>query len=597
MATSYRAPILLFLAGVLAVTGALFLQDPDRVSAIPLLVAFGPFPLLLRSMIAAVRWGLFTAGLSLLLTSLYWNRISDWLLRAGRGPERPGPFTPWALFLVSFFLYLLVGRLAFLDYPLTPDEFSYLYQAKLFARGQWTVPAHPLQEFFRCAFIAEHKGRLFSIMPVGWSLLLAPWVMLGVPWVLSPLCTALAVVLTYQVGRSIYGHGTGILAAMLMAPSPFVVFYGGNYMSHQVSLLAFMAFLYIFVRMERGESATYLYVLLGCVIAAVPILRNTELATLLPFFMVFAFRFLKGRVYSRPKLLLSATIALTLFFAFTGWHNHSLTGSPLRLPFQEYVDDGNYLSENLGSRFLGIHDVFTLKHRAKWWAKRLLSLNYALFPFAPLFLFLPLVLPGRRRLDLLLLGTFLSMSAGYMLYGSYGGVQFGPRYYFPSVGMVYLLIAAAFPRLASTVRTSRRAGVAVLVVLAFVCELGISGMLVRVVPDMVRGMRIIQDAGAHLARHGIHNSVIFLAPCESDPKVTRDSIYLRIRNRPDFDDDNLVAVDRGKKNKELMAFYPNRRFFLYKISVRNLVRGNPMSLEELRPEDFVSTVQGSGVRD
>jgi hypothetical protein len=100
-------------------------------------------------------------------------------------------------------------------------------------------------------------------------------------------------------------------------------------------------------------------------------------------------------------------------------------------------------------------------------------------------------------------------------------------------------------------------------------------------------MRIIQNAGAHLAEQGIHNSILMLAPSETDPRVvTKESIYLRTRNNPDFDEDNLTAVDMGRENGKLMAFYPNRRFFLYRISMRDLVKGNPMSIEELNREDY-----------
>ncbi len=573
---------LLGMAGLLALAGAVFFQDQGRVARLPYLVAFEEFPPVLRSMTAAAHWGLIAVGVSLFLASLCWKRISQPMLHPDGAQERPGRHTSWILFLVTLFLYILVERLAFLDYPLTPDEYAYLYQARILARGEWTVPSHPLHAFFRCAFIAEHDGRLFSIMPVGWSLMLVPGILMGIPWVISPLCTALGVVLTYQVGRSIYGHRAGLLAATLMAVSPFVVFHSGTYLPHQANLVAFMAFLLIFIRLERGETRTYAYVLLGCITAAIPVIHQIELSMLLPFFMVFAYRFLKGSVYPRHKLILSSVICLVLFFSFTSWHHNTVTGSPTQVPFKVYVDDDNYLSENFVKvRPFGIHNLFTLKQRVTWTINRVLALNYSLFPLAPIFMFLPLFLRGRRGWDFLLLGSAVSLWMGYMFYNSWGGVQFGPRYYFPAVGITYILIAVAFLRLASSGKASLRGGLALLTVLTYVYSIGLSAVLVRFVPDMVRHMRIIQNAGAHLGERGTHDSIILLAPSESDPKVDIDSVYLRTRNDLDFDDDNLVAVDMGRKNDELMAFYPDRRFFLYKISIRDLVRGKPMSIEEL----------------
>jgi len=582
MTTSNRMRALLGVAGLLALAGAVFVLDQERAAKLPFLLAFQEFPPVLQSMTRAAHSGLIAVGVSLFVAALFWKQISQPILHPDGAQERPGRHTSWVLFLVTLFLYILVERLVFLDYPLTPDEYAYLYQARILARGEWTVPAHPLHAFFRCALIAEHDGRLFSIMPVGWSLMLVPGILLGIPWVISPLCTALGVVLTYQAGRSIYGHRAGILAATLMAVSPFVVFHSGTYLPHQANLVAFMAFLLLFIRLERGETGTWAYVLLGCITAAIPAIHQLELSMLLPFFLVFAFRFLKGSVYPRHKLILSGVICLVLFFSFTGWHHDTVTGSPTQVSFKVYVDDGNFLSENFVKMHpVGIHSLFTLKQRVVWTINRLLALNYALFPLAPIFMLLPPILRGRRKWDFLLLGSAASLWVAYMFYNSWGGVQFGPRYYFPTVGIAYLLIAETFERLPSRFKASLRSVLALLVVLAYVYSIGLSAALVCFVPDMVRHMKIIQDAGAHLGEQGIHDSVILLAPSESDPKVDSESIFLRTRNGLDFDDDNLVAVDMGKKNNELMAFYPNRRFFLYKISMRDLVRGRPMAMEEL----------------
>jgi hypothetical protein len=572
----------------------LLLRRQGSVTTLPYVVEFKEFPLVLASMMAAARCGLVAVGASLLVASLYWRRIANLFRHPEAAPEATARLVSWSLFLITFFSYILIERLVFLDYPLTPDEFCYLFQAKLLARGQWTAPVHPMQPFFQSAFIAEHEGRLFSIMPIGWSFLLVPGILLGISWITSPLCTALAVVLTYHVARRMYGHRTGLLAAILMAPSPFVVFYAGTYMSHQASLLAFMAFLLVFVRLERGEQATHLYVLLGCVIGILPIIHHLEPAMLLPFLVLFSVRFIKGTVYPRQKLILSGVIAVVLCFSITGWHHDSLTGSPMMAPFQAYVDDGNYLSDVFGNQNpLGIYDLFTLKQRLIWTAKRLLSLNYCLFPLAPILMFLPVILQGRRKWDALLVGSVLCLMAGYMLYFAWGGIQFGPRYYFAAVGVAYILIAEAFLRLASRVKVSRRSAIALLVVLACVYQLGMSALLARFVPDLMRRMRILQNAGDHLAQQGIHNSVILLTPSESEPRVTEDSLYLRVRNGLDYEDDNLTAVDRGKENAKLMAYYPNRRFYLYRISNRDLVKGRPMYIQELNSSSSSSSKPGS----
>ena len=580
---------LLLLSGLLTAGAGIPLLDVTLPARLMEAIGLEGFPNhLLTRLTWAAQWGLLAAGVSLIVSLSLWRFLWSTILEVQAPSDKSSAVIPGMLFLCCFVSYMLIERLSFLDYPLTPDEYAYLYQARIVALGHLTVPCHPLQEFFKCALIAEHNGRLFSIMPLGWSLLLAPTILLGIPWVLSPLCTSLGVVCTYAVGRSIYSDRTGLIAAILMALSPFVISNCGTYLTHQASLCLFMCFLVLFIRLEQGGGKTYQYALLGLIMAAVPIIHQLELALLVPCVLVLAYRFIKGTVHPRGKLVVSASIFLVCFVSFTAWHHFCMTGSPLKVPFQVYVDDDNFLSINfVRSPPIGINSLSVLKERLAWTLKRILLLNVCLFPLAPLCMFIAPFLDRRRRWNLLLLSSMICLWVAYMFYNSWGGVQFGPRYYLPTVGIVYVLIAESFLGLARRYGSTMRRGLTLFLVLVFSYSVGLSTAFTRFLPEAVRYTKIIQDVGTYLGKRNIHNSIIFLCPSELDAKVDIYSIYLRVRNSVHFDDDNLVAVDRGTDNRRLMEYYQGRSYFRYKINMDQLVRGEPMETDELQKEDFL----------
>ena len=104
----------------------------------------------------------------------------------------------WFLIIVmglTLAITLSIYRFVFLGMLITPDEYAYDFQARLFAQGSLSARTHPLQVFFEAPYIAVHKERLFSIFPSGWSLLLSLGSMFSVPWLINPL---LGVMMGYE---------------------------------------------------------------------------------------------------------------------------------------------------------------------------------------------------------------------------------------------------------------------------------------------------------------------------------------------------------------------------------------------------------------
>ncbi len=582
--------LVLFCVGVCMTGGSLALENGSSIKQFLLLwftIDLQGFPEhLWMRIVWSLRWGILAAGLTCIGASLWWNTLRSRLIDrpVHTGVARDLSTRACVLFVGCAVVYVLVATVSFKGYPLTPDEFAYLYQAKLFARGHMTAQCHPLQEFFKSAFIAEHNGKLFSIMPTGWSLLLAPAVFLGIPWIVSPLCTAGAVALAFYLGSTIYSARTGWLAALLMAVSPFVVANAGTYLSHQASLVFFMWFLFFFLRIEQGKGRTHHYILMAIVLAALVLLHELDVAVCAPCVAMLLYWSIKGdsRCSWRrtiPTLLLAGGLVL----GCTALRNKALTGSPWLLPFQTYVDDENFLSRNfVQTPPIGIYSAAVLKERTMWTIKRLGLLNVWLFPLAPvLFFILPLTQSDRRQWDLLFLASMGALWVTYMFYNSWGGIQFGPRYYLVTVGIASILIAESVQRIAAWWMGKLTTTMSLFLALSLVYSIGLSAAVLRFLPEVVAYVRTIQDVGSHLEKHNIHHALVFLSLSDTDAGADPSRIYLRVRNDPDFVDENLAAIDRGQDNGRLMDFYPDRSYFRYVIDIGRLLRGEPMEMTEL----------------
>lgn len=532
-----------------------------------------------------------TFGIFLLLAARFWRPVCAWF-EDRRPPAGPGMGAAEVLLFTGFLLaYGVAEILAFQKFPLTPDEFAYLFQAKIIASGKIAVPAHPLQKFFTSAFLVESRGELFSIMPIGWSLFLAPWIWVRLPWLANPFLTALSGWLVYRLGRELFDGRTGLTAALLFLVSPYAVYMGGTFFAHPLSLFLVLACALGSTRMDRGESPRLrVWIYLGLALAAVPIVHHFDLFVLTPFLAVLVKPLVRGKAPDRHGILLAAAICLVAFALFTGWHNDRLTGNPLRVPHELYQEQQNFLGEipPAGSgTMVGISSPEEFRSRLRRLSTQLLQLNIVIFPLAPLWILVPFFSRDRKRWDPLLMAAFCCLCAAYLFYRCRGGIQFGPRYYYPAAGFLFLLAARAFWLLAGRLRNGCfQKWPAVLFLLALGYELSVSAGTLRMVQDVTDYAAKIEDVGGWFEKRGVRNSVIFLTPSAEDVNTDAIKIYLRVRNEPDFSDVNLTASDRGPENVELMDFYPGRRFFLYEIDMNRLVRGEEMRWSELTKETY-----------
>ncbi len=122
--------------------------------------------------------------------------------------------------------------------PHVTDSISYLFQGRILASGHLYEPPPRVPALFGQENVILTATRWCSLYPPGWPLLLALGWRLHAPWLMSPLLLALAVAGVWLAGRRLYDPATGLLAAAVLACSPFALLMAADAMAHVPALCA-----------------------------------------------------------------------------------------------------------------------------------------------------------------------------------------------------------------------------------------------------------------------------------------------------------------------------------------------------------------------
>lgn len=176
----------------------------------------------------------------------------------------------WAALLVALFAFaaaVAINGSVFERLPHLEDEFAYLYQARIFARGQLWVPRNEPVKVFWQPFVVQPEQtsdgihKRFGKYTPGWPLLLAPGAALDAAWIMNAFFAALNVLLTYRIGREVFakhgGKSIGLVAALLVAISPMSLLLNATLMAHTSAMTLTMVFFYAYWRIvsERIQPA------------------------------------------------------------------------------------------------------------------------------------------------------------------------------------------------------------------------------------------------------------------------------------------------------------------------------------------------------
>ncbi len=323
-----------------------------------------------------------------------------------------------AIFLLeALFVYFILTQ----RYPISGDDYSYMYQAKLFASGKLYAedpiydPALPFHDCVETYCLRDDQGHRFSKYPPGWPALLAVGVKLRAPWLVDPLLGALLVFLMLkyteqQMGKELV-RGTGHLLMFCF----FLCYYAGSFRAHiAAAVFVFAAFL-IYDAAERCPQPSKLWLFIaGALLGYSAMIRYVDWVPL------GAWVGLSLLWRKRLADLMLFGIGFGLLASGNLVYNALLSGDPFRVPAALHRSP-----ESINDRLMISWNGFVVT---------LVRLANLLWVFPPAFLLVALWRRYRPPSKIKMYLALFSMSvATYFFYpASFGGP--GPRYflaYFP----------------------------------------------------------------------------------------------------------------------------------------------------------------------
>lgn len=306
---------------------------------------------------------------------------------------------------------------------LVDDERAYVFQAEAFAHGKLAYPEVPAA-FGNAMFLTSPVWT--AKYPPGHALALLPGVLVGEPRVVPIVVTALLVIGVFQLMRP-FGERQALLAAALIALSPFSWAVGGTLMAfstHACALVWFLAFL------ARAEGRTGLAspALAGAALGWGGLTRPYDAVALsLPVLAWLAWRAIR-RHPRAARNIIAVTCGAAPFVALQLWYNRALTGSFSTFPY--FATGGFHIG------FTRAFDWFPFVHdplqAAGHFAVACLRLDGWLlgYPASLLLVLLGLLRPDAQAWDRVLAACAASFVLFYTVIPSSGTWDVGPTYYF-----------------------------------------------------------------------------------------------------------------------------------------------------------------------
>jgi hypothetical protein len=492
--------------------------------------------------------------------------------------------------------------------PHLPDEASYIFQAKLFAAGQLSASIPSVKEAFHIwdpiNWLYERDGNWSSVYPPGHPLILAVGGALGAMWLVPPLVGAGCIVLMGYVGRKLYDPVTGLVAALLLATSPFFLMQSGNFMSHITWVFyVLLSMLFMLQRDRTLLSGALAGLFFGLALNT----RALEAVMIMPpFAIALAWPLLRQETRAEAAgrcfgFLAGGAVAVVLMLVY----NAILAGDPLTLPYhgssgvREVIGFSNGHTLSIGLRNMQALAMALILLLNGWPA--LVGVTLVLLPF---------LLGTRNPWDYFCAACVLLLTSVYLLYryaAGDGGLYEGPRYWFQAMPFLMLLSARGAvlaagaigdvatrlrARLTGDLRPARWAGAAVVApVLLLLIADGTGGWLfawnedwahghVPQVQNDINGLHDIYGVDNRLvklqAELQLENALILVPGCGFDGSnlACYDTVFNE--NSVDFNGDVVWARNLPELNERVIAAYPGRSVYV--------ATWEPVSIVPYQPE-------------
>ena len=140
------------------------------------------------------------------------------------------------------------------------DEFAYLFQARIFARGKLEAPMPPVEDperFFPSRHLIMDRGMWFSQYPPVHSLMMAPFAATDISWLLGPIEGTLTLLGLFLLIRLWAGQVLAKVSMVLLLLSPFFLLMTASHMAHNTNLLLVTWALYLLSLHWRRGALPY----------------------------------------------------------------------------------------------------------------------------------------------------------------------------------------------------------------------------------------------------------------------------------------------------------------------------------------------------
>jgi hypothetical protein len=218
--------------------------------------------------------------------------------------------------------------------PVIQDEYSYVLQSEIFARGHWTEPPPPVQYPFQQPHVLT-SPRLASKYPPGHALLMTPGTLVGAPWLIPLVLSAFAGALVFLLIENFYGVGCALFGWACWLSDSINLRFRPGYYSENTSGLAWLLVWWFLLRWRRSPNAkdlVFVSIALGWCAITRPL---TAVAFAIPVAVAVLPRVVEQR---RWRDLGFAVVAGALVVAILPLANWRTTGNPLKSAFGLYRD-------------------------------------------------------------------------------------------------------------------------------------------------------------------------------------------------------------------------------------------------------------------
>jgi Dolichyl-phosphate-mannose-protein mannosyltransferase len=465
------------------------------------------------------------------------------------------------------------------------DASAYLFAAKMYALGHFSVPVPAAVDRFPGPFMVQYNGQWFGQYAPGTALTLVPGIWLGVPWLVEPVLGTFALLGIGLMAARLFDRRVATVAVLLGTLSPFYSYLSASYLSHTVALFYFVWGTWALLRFSQGKAGWNMplsAVLFGMAGLTRDLVAVLYVAIVLPGIMLLSWRHIHRNWRSWVVPLLAFFSVLCLFFVFNALFNALLTGNPLVTPRSLFFAGdrwgfgqgiGFYGQHTLAAGFVDIDELLTI-----------LQIDLFGWPFYLTLAFLALPFLTRRctGTDWFMLAVAAIMTGAYIGY-FYHGIYLGPRYLFETLPFLLILTSRGIFTLAATAMDAKQAASKWLAgrrdttfippqsrfsIMTIVLVGAL--LLCNILYYMPRQIALHQDYSGLPAGYTINLPEIYHPPLHNAIIVTNDiSIYQFVLfplNDPLLHDDVLYAFASSSADySELRSAFPGRT--LYQLAV------------------------------